>query len=199
MPGELLEVLVEKLLTAGKVAHVAAAVKLRPHVVILWYVCPVSYALYCHAQAALAGSCGCGLGLCDQTEGPCVCQQTGVLSPTVAARCSSLSAHNICCPYYVSAGHQCVHTVSELKKGAMVSDFNSLMANVQTLAGRLDKQQKDSHDKLEKIKIDAQHLLAALEQHYYSSAHKGQLPSPQADGSSKLAELCAQALQMTEG
>ena len=81
----------------------------------------------------------------------------------------------------------------------MVSDFNSLMANVQTLAHRLDKEQKDSQDKLEKIKLDAQHLLAALEQHYYSSAHKGQVThTAEESGNSRLAELCAQALQMTE-
>lgn len=46
----------------------------------------------------------------------------------------------------------------------------------------------------------AESLLAELEQHYYSSAHKGQPPRQEQDAqSSKLAELCAQALQMTGG
>jgi hypothetical protein len=46
----------------------------------------------------------------------------------------------------------------------------------------------------------AESLLSELEQHYYSSAHKGPLPSQQAEAQAgKLAELCAQALQMTGG
>jgi hypothetical protein len=44
----------------------------------------------------------------------------------------------------------------------------------------------------------AEFLLEELEQHYYSSAHKGPLPSQEAEAQAgKLAELCAQALQMT--
>lgn len=36
--------------------------------------------------------------------------------------------------------------------------------------------------------------MARLEQHYYSSAHKGQQPAQQADpAAATLAELCAQA------
>jgi hypothetical protein len=46
----------------------------------------------------------------------------------------------------------------------------------------------------------AESLLSELEQHYYSSAHKGPLPGQQAEAQAgKLAELCAQALQMTGG
>jgi hypothetical protein len=39
------------------------------------------------------------------------------------------------CPFALP-GHQCIHTVSELKKGAMISDFDTLVANVQN-AGNL--------------------------------------------------------------
>jgi hypothetical protein len=37
--------------------------------------------------------------------------------------CVSVSLH---CP-----GHQCVHTVSELKQGAVISDFELLTSNIQ--------------------------------------------------------------------
>eukprot|EP00879_Flechtneria_rotunda_P011577 GHRR01012092.1.p1 GENE.GHRR01012092.1~~GHRR01012092.1.p1 ORF type:complete len:174 (+),score=62.93 GHRR01012092.1:452-973(+) len=102
----------------------------------------------------------------------------------------------------LAAGHQCIHTVAQLKKGAMTSDFNTLMANLQSVSVAL---QQDTHNilsGLDHIKRDAECLLTELEQHYYSSAHKGQLPHPPGhqttSGSSKLAELCQQAMEITD-
>ncbi|WIA16188.1 hypothetical protein OEZ85_012901 [Tetradesmus obliquus] len=104
----------------------------------------------------------------------------------------------------LAAGHQCIHTVSQLKKSAMVSDFATLMGNVHAVQQRLTSDTYHTTRGLEHIKRDAENLLAELEQHYYSSSHKGPLPSSsQQQGSEaqpgKLAELCAQALQMTAG
>ena len=52
---------------------------------------------------------------------------------------------------------------------------------------------------LDHIRREAEGLLVRLEEHYYSSAHKGQQQQPQRDpAAATLAELCAQAQAMID-
>jgi hypothetical protein len=53
------------------------------------------------------------------------------------------------------AGHQCIHTVSQLKKYAMVSDFSTLMGNVHAVAEQLADDTHHTTRGLEYIKRDA--------------------------------------------
>eukprot|EP00775_Hariotina_reticulata_P006682 gene6681-6906_t len=82
----------------------------------------------------------------------------------------------------------------------MISDFDTLVANVQNAGNLLNSDAHITNRGLEFIRQDAESLLAELEQHYYSSSNKGPLPAEEHAAQSKqLAELCARALQMTGG
>lgn len=59
------------------------------------------------------------------------------------------------------AGHRCIHTVSQLKKYAMVSDFTTLMGNVHAVQQRLTSDTFHTTRGLEHIKRDAGGELAA--------------------------------------
>ena len=86
-----------------------------------------------------------------------------------------------------------MHIISHLKKGAMVSDFETLMGNVRKLRFSMNSDAGHLEGTLGQIKAEASALLNQLEKHYYSSKHKGTLPEPPA--SQQLQQLCDLALQ----
>ncbi|KAF8055726.1 hypothetical protein HT031_006630 [Scenedesmus sp. PABB004] len=100
----------------------------------------------------------------------------------------------------LAAGHQCVQTVSTLKRGAVVSDVDALMANLHAVGSQLAYDRYNVGRGLEQIKRDAEVLLSELEEHWYASEHKGALPAAAEGGGARaLAELCSEALTLTGG
>lgn len=94
----------------------------------------------------------------------------------------------------LAAGHNSIHIISQLKKGAMLSDFRSLIDNVRQLRGTLDKDTSTIDQELMHMKQEVHELLNDLESHYYSSKNRGPLPA--IAKSSGLSQLSALALQV---
>ena len=81
----------------------------------------------------------------------------------------------------------------QLKKGALLSDFDSLVNNVRVVKAALKRDEEEVNDQLGGMKLEVQELLADLEQSYYSTQHRGSLIT--AGISNDLAELCQLAAE----
>jgi hypothetical protein len=68
---------------------------------------------------------------------------------------TTLYSSNSLSNLFVHAGHQCIHTVSQLKKYAMVSDFSTLMGNVHAVGVQLNNDTHHTTHGLAHIKRDA--------------------------------------------
>ncbi len=98
-----------------------------------------------------------------------------------------------------------MHTISQLKRGAMVSDVGSLLAKVVHTGKLLVDDATQIGRALEHIRRDAEGLLSELETHYYASDVQNPDGSSSSggkdggEGAAALAQLCAQVLQMGPG
>lgn len=95
----------------------------------------------------------------------------------------------------VHSGHVCIHLITELKKGAMLSDFESITTNVRQVKSKLDDYSNKVDNQLRTMRQEVTTLLNRLEEHYYCSSYKGDLPP--GGLSSELLGLCNTALQDT--
>ena len=93
-------------------------------------------------------------------------------------------------------GLAALHITSQLKKGALLSDFSVLMANVRSVRGAFEKQESSVNAKLPVIRSEVQRLLADLETSYYSSKHRGTLVSSAT--SEELGQLSQLAMEFGE-
>jgi hypothetical protein len=93
----------------------------------------------------------------------------------------------------VSHAHKALHIISQLRKGAVLSDYTALIDNSKQVKAQLIKQADDTDRALWAMKRDLQGLLYDMELEYYSSRHRGPLPEPPA--SDELQHLCEMAMQ----
>jgi hypothetical protein len=111
--------------------------------------CATSFAV---SSCAVAGNERAGLvhgmHVCFNAKLPKPPAHHGVWRLTTLCRCVLLLAVD-------PSGHQCIHTVSQLKKYAMVSDFTTLMGNVHAVQQRLTSDTYHTTRGLEHIKRDA--------------------------------------------
>ncbi|GAX80026.1 hypothetical protein CEUSTIGMA_g7465.t1 [Chlamydomonas eustigma] len=91
------------------------------------------------------------------------------------------------------SGYTSLHLLSQLKRGALLGDFNALVNNVRSVKVSLSRDAENVNEQLGLMKLEIQELLGALEESYYSSQHRGQLRDTQA--SSEIKELCQLALE----
>jgi hypothetical protein len=76
----------------------------------------------------------------------------------------------------LAAGHACVEVVAELKRGALLSDFDALVALVRARRAGLERGAASAEAALGRCAAEASELLRDLEEHYYASSHPGSLP-----------------------
>ena len=81
----------------------------------------------------------------------------------------------------------------QLKKGALLSDFDSLVNNVRNVKAAFKHNEEAVNEDLSGMKLEVQTLLAELEHSYYSSQHRGRLVT--AGVSEELKELCQLATE----
>ena len=94
----------------------------------------------------------------------------------------------------VSHAHKALHIVSQLRRGAVLSDVSALTENAKTAKQQLRLQADATDVALRSMKRELQGMLLEMELEYYSGRHKGQLPE---DGSAseELQQLCELAMQ----
>jgi hypothetical protein len=93
----------------------------------------------------------------------------------------------------VNHAHKALHIISQLRKGAVLSDYTALIDNSKQSKNQLRKQADDTDKALWAMKRDMQGLLHDMELEYYSSRHQGPLPEPPA--SDELQQLCEMAME----
>ena len=84
-------------------------------------------------------------------------------------------------------------SLAQLKKGALLNDFDSLVNNVRAVKAAFKKDEEEVNERLGGMKLEVQKLLDDLEQSYYSSQHRGGLVT--AGVSDDLADLCQLAAE----
>jgi hypothetical protein len=76
----------------------------------------------------------------------------------------------------LAAGHACVEAVAELKRAAVLSDFDALVRLVRARRAGLEAGAMAADATLAACASEAAGLLRDLEEHYYGSSHPGPLP-----------------------
>ncbi|GLC34453.1 hypothetical protein PLESTB_000727500 [Pleodorina starrii] len=95
------------------------------------------------------------------------------------------------------SAYMCLHSISELKKAAALSDQVTQISNARAVKSQMQRTEDVIAAKLGVIKAEAQELLGQLEDSYYSSKFKGR---PTESGvTEQLRELCALALETHTG
>jgi hypothetical protein len=90
----------------------------------------------------------------------------------------------------LAAGHACVEAVAELKRAAVLSDFDALVALVRARRAGLEAGAQQADAALAACSAEAAALLRDLEEHYYGSSHPGALPAfPRDAAAERLAAL----------
>lgn len=93
----------------------------------------------------------------------------------------------------VSSAQICLNCVSELKRGAILSDFAALIESIRQMRNMLSKECEEIDEQLGRMKGEARELLRTLETHYYQSSEKGSIPD--LTSAQELRELCRLALR----
>jgi hypothetical protein len=94
------------------------------------------------------------------------------------------------------SGLAALHLTSQLKKSAVLCDFDALIDSVRTVKSGFAVQERAVDARLPMIRQEVQQLLSELETSYYSSQHRGRLvPSATSD---ELRELSKVALECGE-
>lgn len=75
----------------------------------------------------------------------------------------------------VHSGHTALHQISQLKRGALLNDFDALMKEVRQVRQAFDVEVSNVEPALAAIRRKAEALLSELEASYYSSSDKGRL------------------------
>lgn len=96
----------------------------------------------------------------------------------------------------VYSGYTALHLISQLKKGALVSDFDGMVNGIRHAREKFLQEEKIMTEKLAMLKLDVQSTLAELEASYYSSAYPGKLVTTSV--SEELKELAVIASELPE-
>ena len=96
----------------------------------------------------------------------------------------------------VYAGYTAQNQISQLKKGALLSDFSSLINSVRTVRTRFEHEEQLANMHLGTMRQEVQGLLGQLEASYYASKYRGRLVTPEA--SQELRELARLAMEVPE-
>ncbi len=91
------------------------------------------------------------------------------------------------------SGFTALHILSQLKRGALLGDFNALVNNVRAVRTAFDRSEDAANMQLAGMKQEVQELLGQLELSYYSSQYRGRLVT--ASTSQELKDLCQLALE----
>lgn len=123
--------------------------------------------------AAAGGGGGAGGAAAD---GGGAANATTATAASARARAAPGELPEVLAERVLAAGHACVEAVAELKRGALLSDFDALVALVRARRGGLDRGAASAEAALARCAAEASELLRDLEGHYYASSHPGPLP-----------------------
>lgn len=93
----------------------------------------------------------------------------------------------------VYSGFTSLHLLSQLKKGALLGDVNSLVSNVRVVRTAFEQAEDATNARLSSMRQEVAGLLGQLEASYFSSQHRGRLTA--GSSSQELKELCQLALE----
>lgn len=96
----------------------------------------------------------------------------------------------------VGSSHAALQLISQLKRGALLSDFESLIKSVRTMRTAFSQEEEHVGLRLGAVRQDVQALLAQLEASYHGSTHKGQLPAASTQPGGELGALAALAAEV---
>ncbi len=83
----------------------------------------------------------------------------------------------------------------QLKRGALLGDFDGLVGNVRAVRAAFAKDEETVNESLASMKLEVQQLLGSLEESYYSSTHRGRVVT--AGPSHELKDLCGMAFEQS--